>query len=307
MKASLFLVASGALLAMAKPLDKRVLEIETVTDIVYVTVTDGIPVPAPTKSIINGGQHTTAAPPPPPPPPTTVAPPPPPPTTSAAPPPPPPAPTPEPEPTPEVKPVAVQQQQFVPEPAKEEPAPQPAAQVQAQAPTDFASTVLYHHNVHRENHSAPSMTYGDEYAGYAAQSAKSCKFAHDLSPGGGKYGQNIAMYAATGDVESKGAAAIAAQAITDMWYNGEINLYPSSGYGQSSPDMGGFEGWGHYSQVIWKGSNTVGCAAQYCPPGTMFDGMGAWFTVCNYFPAGNMGGGHGDNVLKPLGKMTVTA
>lgn len=304
MKASLFLVASGALLVMAKPLEKRVLEIETVTDIVYVTVTDGIPLP--TKSIINGGQHTTAAPPPPPPPP---------PSTSAAPPPPPPTPepVPQPQPTPEVKPVEIQQAQFAPAPSpqpaqQEQPKPQPAVQVaDAASPTDFPSTVLYHHNIHRANHRCPAMTYSEEHAGYAAQSAKSCKFAHDLTPGGGHYGQNIAMYAATGDVESKGASAIVAQAITDMWYNSELPLYPDSGYGQSSPDMSNFEGWGHFSQVVWKGSTSAGCAAQYCPPGTMFDGMGAWFTVCNYFPAGNMGGAYGDNVLRPLGKSTVTA
>ena len=47
MKASLFLAVSGAALAVAKPvaqLEKRVLEIETVTDVVYVTVTEnGVP------------------------------------------------------------------------------------------------------------------------------------------------------------------------------------------------------------------------------------------------------------------------
>lgn len=48
------------------------------------------------------------------------------------------------------------------------------------SPTDFAGTATYHHNVHRTNNSAPSMTYGDEYASYASQVAASCKFAHDL-------------------------------------------------------------------------------------------------------------------------------
>ncbi len=136
------------------------------------------------------------------------------------------------------------------------------------------------------------------------------------------------MYAATGDVQSLGGSQAAAQAITDMWYNGELWQYPSSGYGEGTPDMSNFEGWGHYSQVVWASSTGVGCAAQYCAPGTMFDGMGAWFTVCNYSPpgkpylplclpkaflvadtclAGNMGGEYGKNVLPPLGNPTVTA
>ncbi len=105
-------------------------------------------------------------------------------------------------------------------------------------------------------------------------------------PGGGGYGQNIAMYAASGNVKGMGAAKAAAQAITNMWYNGEMRHYPSSGYGQSNPPMGGFEQWGHFSQVVWVNSKEVGCGVQYCPPGTMFPSMGAWYTVCNYYPAG---------------------
>lgn len=77
-----------------------------------------------------------------------------------------------------------------------------------------------------------------------------------------------------------------AQAITQMWYNGEVDLYPSSSYGQANPDFSNFEGWGHYSQMVWIGSTKVGCAAQYCPAGTMEPSMGAWFSVCNYYPAG---------------------
>jgi uncharacterized protein YkwD len=51
----------------------------------------------------------------------------------------------------------------------------PAAQ-----PSDLASTAVYHHNIHRANNSAPAMTWGKTYAGYAATVAASCKFAHDL-------------------------------------------------------------------------------------------------------------------------------
>jgi uncharacterized protein YkwD len=65
--------------------------------------------------------------------------------------------------------------------AAPEPTPTPAAAAPS-APSDdsYEGTVLYHHNVHRANHSAPDVTYNDEIAGYAAQVAKSCKFAHDL-------------------------------------------------------------------------------------------------------------------------------
>jgi hypothetical protein len=42
-----------------------------------------------------------------------------------------------------------------------------------------------------------------------------------------------------------------------------------------------FESWGHFSQVVWKGSMTVGCASQFCAAGTIFAGFESWFTVCN--------------------------
>ncbi|KAI3394763.1 hypothetical protein diail_2232 [Diaporthe ilicicola] len=181
---------------------------------------------------------------------------------------------------------------------------QAAAPAAPAAPSDLASTAVYHHNVHRANNSAPAMTWGSSYAGYAATVAKSCKFAHDLTPGGGGYGQNIAMYAST-DASSLTEETIIAQAITDMWYNGELDLYPSSAYGQANPDFTNFEAWGHYSQIVWVGSTQVGCAAQYCAPGSMNPTMGAWYSVCNYYPAGNVNGAYGKNVLPPTKQATV--
>lgn len=50
----------------------------------------------------------------------------------------------------------------------------------ASSPTDFDSTALYHHNVHRANNSASDLTYDDTYAGYAATLAARCTFAHDV-------------------------------------------------------------------------------------------------------------------------------
>lgn len=114
---------------------------------------------------------------------------------------------------------------------------------------------------------------------------RSFKLTIHSTPGGGGYGQNIAMYAST-DASSLTEETVVAQAITEMWYNGELDLYPSNAYGQANPDFTNFEQWGHYSQIVWVGSTQVGCAAQYCAPGTMNPSMGAWYSVCNYYPAG---------------------
>lgn len=134
------------------------------------------------------------------------------------------------------------------------------------------------------------------------------------------------MYALSNDPESFGAARAAAQATSNFWYNGELNLWPAGDYGKANPDFSNFHQWGHFSQLIWKGTQQVGCASNYCPPGTMNPTMGAWFTVCNYFPAGlfpiypssvtlilttgligNMDGAYGENVLPPRGDPTLAA
>jgi len=153
------------------------------------------------------------------------------------------------------------------------------------------------------------LVYDDTLASYAATVAASCIFAHNLTPGGGGYGQNIADAGTTDTNEaSKDISNQVAGVITDMWYNGELPLYLPQYYGEANPDFSNFESWGHYTQVVWSGTTHVGCATQYCASGTpIFSApFSGFFTVCNYGPPGNMGGEYGTNVGKPLGHETVT-
>lgn len=178
------------------------------------------------------------------------------------------------------------------------------------SPTDYPSTVLYHHNIHRANHTGTNpMTYSTTLAGYAAQVASSCKFAHNLTAGGGGYGQNIAAYGSSSStLQSQSPNIFAARAITNGWYNSEFNAFLPSYYGQATPDMSNFAAWGHFSQVVWKASTQVGCASQYCAAGTIFASpFNSWFTVCNYAGPGNVGGQYGTNIGTPLGQATVSA
>lgn len=105
------------------------------------------------------------------------------------------------------------------------------------------------------------------------------------SIGGGGYGQNLAMWGSSDNAEALGAITSVARAITDGWYNDELELFPASEYGKDSPDMSNFKEWGHFSQLIWKGTQKVGCYTNFCPPGTL-SSFGSWYTVCNYSPAG---------------------
>jgi len=154
----------------------------------------------------------------------------------------------------------------------------------AAAPSDnsYSGLVLYHHNVHRQNHSAPDMTWSQSLADTAMKIAQSCSYAHNTAMDGGGYGQNIAAGAPVNNI---------AAVITDQFYNGEINYFAND-YGQATPaDFDAdFEHYGHMTQVVWVGSTTVGCASYDCSTHGGLANVGSnvppVFHVCNYGPAG---------------------
>ena len=47
---------------------------------------------------------------------------------------------------------------------------------------------------------------------------------------------------------------------------------------------------GHYTQVVWRSTTSVGCAIQRCATGSPFGGSTWFFAVCNYVPPGNFVG-----------------
>lgn len=187
--------------------------------------------------------------------------------------------SPTPTPTEEPEEPAVQPQ---PQP---EPEPEPEETDTAATPpgpgSSYRDRVLFHHNQHRANHSAPPMEWDDGLESAARQLANSCIHDHNTEIGGGGYGQNIA---------SGNPAENIGKIISDQFYNGELHLYP--GYG-IEPPMDNFRRWGHFSQVVWVDSTRVACATAPC--------NNKPFTVCNYKSPGNFGGRYAKNVLPPKG------
>ncbi|KAK4228883.1 CAP domain-containing protein [Podospora fimiseda] len=327
MKSSTMLAACGALLATASPiLDKRRLIVDTkvVVEWVTVTVTQSDSDVA-TAAFIRPATRrvvttSSVAPPPPPVPSTSTTPevvieptpaPAPQPVTTVAPAPKPVTPSPPPPPPKPIttvveapKPPVVEEVVKIETPSPA-PAPAPVAtKIEAAQPSDYASTAVFHHNKHRFNHSAGALDWDQNLASAAGTLAARCKFAHDVSIGGGGYGQNLAMWGASSGAASFGASNSVARAVTDGWYNNEVEDFPQGDYGKPTPDMTDFKKWGHFSQLVWKDSERVGCASQLCPPGTV-SAFESWYTVCNYAPAGNMGGAYGVNVLPPLSQAFI--
>ncbi|KAJ2991131.1 hypothetical protein NUW58_g2632 [Xylaria curta] len=285
MKSSIFLTATGAALALSNPLNKRVWETEIVTEYYTVTVTGNGPQATPTikhrpqqQPPVEQADPTTTSQP------VVIV------TVTAE---------PEPEPT-----TSVQEKPK----SKASTVVDTPAQASDPAPSNdgsFQSTALYHHNIHRANHSSPAVVWNAEIAGYAGNTAATCKFAHDMTQGKGGYGQNIALWGVSSGAEKLGQAGAVKMATTNMWYNGEFASFLPSYYGQATPPMNNFESWGHLSQVVWAGSTSIGCAVQFCPKGTSYETLDAWFTVCNYSPPGNVGGGYAKNIHSPKGDAEV--
>ncbi|KAK0961502.1 hypothetical protein LTR91_019864, partial [Friedmanniomyces endolithicus] len=175
----------------------------------------------------------------------------------------------------------------------------PASTVSSAPSTAYSDIALLHHNIHRYNNSSPDLTWSPSLASTAAKIAAGCWYAHNQTVDGGGYGQNIAA-----GVDAANISAI----ITDLFYNGEVGWFDNL-YGQAQPDMTNFEHWGHFSQIVWGNTTSVGCATQYCNGPGGLGGVGSdippYFTVCNYDPPGNYANEYGDNIRYGRGQATA--
>ncbi|PQE18077.1 effector 14 protein [Rutstroemia sp. NJR-2017a BVV2] len=172
-------------------------------------------------------------------------------------------------------------------------APPAATTAAATAATGLEATAVSVHSNARASHSASAMAWNATLAGYAANEGSCTKFEHILSQGAGAYGQNIAV-AGHSDPNAYDDATALKNAMDD-WY-GEESMYGSL-YGVSSPSeaVGDFL---HFTQMVWVKSDTVGCAVIRCgTDNTIFSGMYLWYSICNYYPAGNVLGSFDKNVL----------
>ncbi|KAG0378508.1 hypothetical protein BGX24_003633 [Mortierella sp. AD032] len=128
-------------------------------------------------------------------------------------------------------------------------------------------SILDTHNKYRKMHGVPDVTWNAEAAKFGDNYLQPCAFKHS----GGKYGENLAAG------QKDFPAAIKA------WYD-EV-----SKYNFKLPGFSG--GTGHFTQVVWKNTKTIGCARRACPTWPIY--------ICEYDPPGNIvnPGYFKDNVL----------
>jgi hypothetical protein len=312
MRSAILVASALALGAIAKPIQKLearriVTEIDYEVKTVIVYVTPGAPAPTAESNGYGHGHHHKSSK-----------------KTSATPTPkytPPPAYTPAPEPsseapvsTPAPEPTSVYTP--APEPSSEapaytpapssSPAPKPSSppstgdhksgEIQAtfSSGPDYEASVIYHHNAARANHGAGPLEWSEECVAGAKITANQCIFDHLDIPEG--QGQNL--------FTNSGSSFNISAAITESWYNGELDLMRPY-FGGEVPSEA-FHGVGHLTAMLWKKTKKVGCVSVDCS-GRMKMGDGSpsdmsKYTVCNYAEeAPNMLGSFGENVGAPIG------
>ncbi|KAI1076197.1 CAP domain-containing protein [Whalleya microplaca] len=97
-----------------------------------------------------------------------------------------------------------------------------------------------------------------------------CNFAHS----GGPYGENLALGCSN------------ATSCVQAWGN-EVSQYDfgNPGFGEAT---------GHFTQLVWKTTTTVGCGRRLCPRAA------GWYLVCEYWPRGNVIGAFAEDVSGPV-------
>jgi len=121
------------------------------------------------------------------------------------------------------------------------------------------------------------LCYSGSIAATAQAWAERCRFMHN--PNRGPLGENL--YATTEPPsESTGADAVSAWAFEARYYDHASNTCSAS----TPPGT-----CGHYTQVVWRATNTVGCGISRCTVNSPFTGFREWtLLVCDYKPPGNV-------------------
>ncbi|XP_076927457.1 pathogenesis-related protein PR-1 type-like [Bidens hawaiensis] len=129
-------------------------------------------------------------------------------------------------------------------------------------PEDFVNT----HNCMRRVLNLPPLTWDDKIAKVAqayANKRKDCQLIHSEGSG---YGENLGVGPKLNGLWS-----------TQMW----IDERPDYDYATNQC----LAMCGHYTQVVWKKTERIGCGVAKCDDGSDFN-----MVVCNYDPPGNYQG-----------------
>lgn len=143
----------------------------------------------------------------------------------------------------------------------------------------FRDDMMNYTNYYRYLHTAAFLEYNDSLASYASDYSQQCQWRHNPDLASSGFGENLA----------RGYPNVSAAVFA--WYD-EVNEFD---YDFDRDDPTGFtEATGHFTQLVWRSSVSVGCGWTDCGGKNGVEGV---LVVCNYYPAGNVLGpsGSGEN------------
>lgn len=153
---------------------------------------------------------------------------------------------------------------------------------------DFRSSVLNSTNIYRKQHNASDLTWNTSLATYAATYAERCLWEHSVRALPARHVSNFAFYLWTDSSQHGPSGENLAEgfpnttAAIEAWGNerSKYNFDRPTGFSKST---------GHFTQLVWKDTKSVGCGRKECDNGDK-DGALGWLIVCEYWPAGNVDG-----------------
>ena len=147
----------------------------------------------------------------------------------------------------------------------------------AAAPASFAERLLIAHNLERDRVGVPRLMWSAKLSAqaqaWADQLARSNRFEHAQDRSGA--GENLWM----GPARRYSAEQMIGGFVEEV-------RYFRGGRFPNVSSTGSWSDVGHYTQLIWRGTQEVGCAVG--------QGRDSDILVCRYFPAGNV---MGDKVM----------
>lgn len=136
----------------------------------------------------------------------------------------------------------------------------------------FAAQLLLYHNVERKSRGAPPLSWSSKLAGEAKQwadlLARENRMRHASQAERGGAGENLWM-----GTEGRYSAGEMIGSFISERKDYQPGTFPNVSR------TGNWRDVGHYTQLIWRDTQQVGCAISR--------GNGNDFLVCRYWPAGN--------------------
>ena len=122
--------------------------------------------------------------------------------------------------------------------------------------TTFQSSILNSTNYWRYLYSAPFLSFNSSLQSYSQSYSEKCHWEHNPDLPKSHLGENLAQ--GYGDIIGA----------VDAWGNESLKFdFGSESQGRST-GKGGYTGWseetGHFSQLVWMGTRSVGCGWTAC-------------------------------------------